>query len=192
MTDPLEIAANAVTTISILLAGRNSVHTWWTGLVGCALFALLFMRVQLYADVTLQVFFIAAGALGWWQWLHGGAQRQPLPIRRISRGVLAVSVAAGAAVALGYGALLHHGTDAYAPFLDSMVLSFSVLAQVLLMQRRLETWPVWWLVNSLAVPLFASRGLYVTAALYAAYWIHALIAWRHWWRVMPRGGAAGA
>lgn len=192
MTDPLEIAANAVTALSILLAGRNSVHTWWTGLVGCVLFGLLFARAQLYADTVLQIFFVGAGALGWWQWLHGGADRQPLPIRRVSRGVLAVSVVVGAAAALGYGALLHFWTDAYAPFLDSLVLSFSVLAQVLLMQRRLESWPVWWLVNSLAIPLFASRGLYVTAALYAAYWIHALIAWRHWWRVMPRTEAAHA
>ena len=186
MTDPLEIAANAVTALSILLAGRNSVHTWWTGIVGCVLFGLLFLRAQLYADASLQLFFVAASGLGWWQWLHGGAQRQPLPIGRVSPRVLALAVLAGAVAALGYGALLHHWTDAYAPFVDSMVLSFSVLAQVLLMQRRLENWPVWWLVNTLAVPLFASRGLYVTAALYAVYWVHALVAWRQWWRLMPR------
>ncbi len=76
--------------------------------------------------------------------------------------------------------MLHAWTDAYAPFLDSLVLSFSVVAQLLLMRRRLETWPVWLLVNTLAVPLFASRGLFVTAGLYAAYWINALVAWRHW------------
>jgi hypothetical protein len=37
VTSPLEISANAVNALSILLAGRNSVHTWWTGIIGCAL-----------------------------------------------------------------------------------------------------------------------------------------------------------
>jgi hypothetical protein len=33
----LEILANLMVTLSIVLAGRNSIHTWWTGIVGCAL-----------------------------------------------------------------------------------------------------------------------------------------------------------
>ncbi len=67
---------------------------------------------------------------------------------------------AGAAVAVtaAYGALLHRFTDAYAPFADSAVLAFSVVAQLLLMQRRLETWGFWLLVNTVSVPLFASAG----------------------------------
>ena len=160
MTDPLEIAANVLSAASIGLAGRNSVHTWWVGIAGCALFAIVFVRTQLYADATLQVFFIATSAVGWWQ--------------------LLLSVRGGVLGGVAYGSLLHFWTDAYAPFLDSLVLSFSVVAQLLLIQRRLETWPTWLLVNTLAVPLFASRGLYVTAALYAAYWINAIVSWRHW------------
>ena len=55
----LELAANVVITVSILLAARNSVHTWWTGIVGCVLFALVFHGAKLYAEVGLQAFFIA-------------------------------------------------------------------------------------------------------------------------------------
>lgn len=40
----LEVAANVVATVSILLAARNSVHTWWIGIIGCVLFAVLFFR----------------------------------------------------------------------------------------------------------------------------------------------------
>lgn len=50
----LEIAANAVMAASILLAARNSVHTWWTGIIGCSLFGFLFWHTRLYADVLLQ------------------------------------------------------------------------------------------------------------------------------------------
>jgi nicotinamide mononucleotide transporter len=58
-----------------------------------------------------------------------------------------------------------------------------VIAQLLLMRRRIETWPFWVVVNLIAVPLYASRGLQLTAALYAAYFFNALWAWRHWRRL---------
>ena len=83
---------------------------------------------------------------------------------------------AGAVGTAAYGLMLKHYTNAYAPVIDSAVLMFSVIAQVLLMGRRIENWPVWLLVNTVSVPLYASRGLYLTAALYAAYWINALVA----------------
>jgi len=59
----LEIAANGMTALSILLAGRNSVHTWWTGITGCVMFAFLFYATSLYADVVLQLFFVVTSVL---------------------------------------------------------------------------------------------------------------------------------
>lgn len=178
----LEIAANVMAAASILLAARNSVHTWWTGIVGCSLFGLLFWHTQLYADVLLQVFFVVASLFGWWNW-HASANHAALPIQRTRLRSFALMSVAAVLAALAYGTLLHRFTDAYAPFADSAVLCLSVLAQLLLMQRRVETWPVWILVNSIAVPLYASRGLSLTSVLYAAYWINAWLAWRHWHRL---------
>lgn len=175
----LEIAANVVMSVSILLAGRNSVHTWWIGIIGCVLFGLLFFQSQLYADVTLQIFFIATSAYGWMQWRHGN-NGQVKPISRASFRHIALIAPLGLLVAVLYGLLLHRFTDAYAPFLDSLILTFSVIAQWLLMQRRLECWWFWLLVNGIAVPLFASRELYLTSFLYACYWVNAIVAFYYW------------
>ena len=38
------------------LAGRNNVHTWWTGIVGCAVFSWVFLEARLSGDGGLQVF----------------------------------------------------------------------------------------------------------------------------------------
>lgn len=95
---------------------------------------------------------------------------------------------AGIAAVVIYGMLLHRWTNAYAPFIDSAVLVFSVIAQFLLMSRRIETWAFWLLVNTVAVPLYYSRGLHLTAVLYAAYWFNALLSW-YWWRVQARRAA---
>lgn len=177
-----EIAANAFVAAAIFLAGRNNIHTWWAGIVGCAMFAWVFYDARLYADVTLQGFFIATSIYGWWKWLHGD-QGAELPVRFSAPRLLALAVTAATAVALGYGWLLWRFTDAYAPFLDSVVLAFSVLGQLLMMERRVENWWSWLLVNTIAVPLYASRGLYVTSVLYAAFWINAVVSLIHWRRL---------
>lgn len=183
MTGNLEIAANLVTTASILLAGRNSIHTWWTGIAGCILFGALFFQTQLYADVVLQAFFLVTSLAGWWAWRQG-VRDEPLPISRTERRLLLALIPAGLLTTALYGALLFHFTDAFAPFVDSAVLVFSVVAQFLLMRRKLETWMFWLLVNTIAVPLYASRGLYLTAFLYMVYWINASISWFVWRRRM--------
>ncbi|MFL6656556.1 MAG: nicotinamide riboside transporter PnuC [Massilia sp.] len=182
MIGPLEISANVVTAVAIFLAGRNNIHTWWTGILGCSLFGVLFYQSNLYADVLLQLFFVVSSAVGWWQWLRG-AKGEALPISHARFSTLLMIVPAGAAATAAYGALLHYYTNAYAPFLDSTVLVFSVVAQFLLMQRRVDNWPVWVLVNSIAVPLYFSRGLYLTSFLYACYFINAVVSWVVWRRL---------
>jgi|AraplaDrversion2_2_1032049.scaffolds.fasta_scaffold01052_26 nicotinamide mononucleotide transporter len=178
-TAPLELAANVFTSAAIVLAGRNNVHTWWTGVVGTALFGLLFAQNRLYADVALQVFFIITGLLGWWKWLRG-QEGEPLPVTHAGLPSMLWIVPLGAAATAAYGAMLHHFTNAYAPFPDSAVLVFSIIGQLLMMQRRVENWGFWLLVNTIATPLYFSRGLHLTAVLYAGFWINALVSWRSW------------
>lgn len=177
---PLEIAANSVMALATILAGRNNIHSWWLGIVGCALFSVLFYDVKLYADVALQLFFIVTCLIGWREWAAGDHGRQ-MPITSVKAATLAWMTGAGIVGAAAYGLMLHNFTNAYAPFIDSTVLAFSIIAQLLLMARRIETWPVWVLVNAVSVPLYLSRDLTLTALLYAGYLINALVSWR-WWR----------
>lgn len=179
----VEIAANGFSAASVLLAGLNRIHNWWLGIVACVLFGWVFFEARLYADVTLQLFFIVTNAIGWWSWARGGAAAE-LPVRRTPARSLAAMLAAGAAVTAGYGWLLHRFTNAYAPFVDSAVLALSILAQLLLMRRKYESWWFWLLVNTISVPLYLSRGLTLTAVLYAAFWVNAAVALVRWRRLV--------
>jgi|SRR5699024_6187083 len=174
----LEIFANLANLTSVFLAAKNQRHTWTIGIFACLLFAWLFYQVQLYADVTLMFFFIITSAIGWWQWQPGKVSAD---IRRTAWPQLLLFALIAVATLIGYGYLLHSTTDAYAPFADSAILAFSVLAQLLLMNHRLEAWWFWLVVNSIAVPLYAIRGLEITALVYAGFWLNAffgLYSWR--------------
>lgn len=183
---PLEIVANLSNLLSVFLAYRNNIHTWWVGIIATILFAFLFFEVKLYADVTLQFFFIGTSIFGWWNWLKGGQGSQELMVGRVRVPTLLVYVAVSILILIIYGALLHDLTDASYPFIDSVVLVFSVLAQFLLMSRKLETWIFWIVVDLIAVPLFASKGLYLTSAIYFAFLVNAVLGLRNWTKIYAR------
>jgi len=181
----LEVFANISNLISVFLANRNNVHTWWTGIIGTILFAFLFFEVKLYADVVLQIFFIITNIYGWYIWLFGSVENRELPISRISFRQLIFFAAIAILITFGHGLLLHSLTDASFPFIDSIVLVFSIIAQFLLMKRKLESWCFWILVDAVAVPLYAAKELYLTSAIYFLFLINAvwgLINWMKIWR----------
>lgn len=178
---PLEVAGNVFVLASVYLARRNSVHTWWATMVGVTLYGVLFYEARLYADVVLQAFFFATAVVGWRAWLHGGAGGDELPVTTLApaeRGgaVLAVVVAA---VAMGY--LFGRFTDAALPYADSFILGGSVVAQLLMMRRKLDHWPIWIVVDVVAVGVYATKELYLTAAVYALLLVisvQGLVVWR--------------
>jgi nicotinamide mononucleotide transporter len=185
----MEWAANITTAVCIFLAGRNNVHTWWTGIVACIFFGIFFFDLKLYADVTLQGFFIVTGFIGWYYWLKKTSITKVTPITFARKDTIITMTLAAIVVAIGYGYLLHRFTDASIPFLDALVLTLSVIAQLLLMRRQVQTWPLWLLVNTISVPMYLYKEAYVTAAMYSLFWINAIVSWRHWLDLMDDGKA---
>jgi nicotinamide mononucleotide transporter len=181
----LEIFANIFNLVSVFLANRNNVHTWWIGIIGGVLYGVMFYQVKLYADVILQVFFILTNLYGWWAWLRGGAESEELPITRVGFGQLILFSTAAIILTIGHGFLLHSLTDASFPFVDSTVLVLSIIAQFLLMRRKLESWIFWIIVDMIAVPLYAAKDLYLTSAIYFLFLLNAvwgLLNWLKLWR----------
>jgi nicotinamide mononucleotide transporter len=93
---------------------------------------------------------VISSAVGWRHWLRGDRGRA-LQVAPADFRSLAWTLPAGLGASAAYGAMLHYWTDAYAPFLDSAVLVLSVIAQLLLMGRRIENWLFWLAVNTVAV-----------------------------------------
>ena len=189
---PLEVAGNAFTLASVYAARRNSAHTWWTGLVGVSLYGVMFWGVKLYADVVLQVFFFGTCLAGWWQWQRGGEGGTELPVTALTA---RQRVGAGLAVlgaALFFGTVFGRFTDAALPYADSYILGGSVVAQLLMMRRKRDHWPVWITVDVVAVAVYAAKGLYLTSAVYAVLLALCVQGMAEWRRIAAAQGAMPA
>jgi nicotinamide mononucleotide transporter len=55
----------------------------------------------------------------------------------------------------------------------------------LMAQRYLICWPIWALVNSLSIVLFARQALWATTALYALQLVLSGVGYRMWLRASP-------
>lgn len=163
-----------------LLVQRN-VWNWPIGLVNNALFFALFWSAKLYADATLQIAFFALGVYGWWRWVAGSAGAVGLVVRCTRPGEWIGLSGAALTGTVGVAWLLATRTDSPAPVPDAAVMTLSLAATYGQAQRLVESWWVWIAVDVLSVPLYLSRGLYPTAALYFVFGcmcVSGLLAWQ--------------
>jgi nicotinamide mononucleotide transporter len=176
----LEIFAALLGVMNVMLVIRRSIWNYPSGIAMVSLYFFIFYDARLYADALLQIFFLVIQLYGWSNWLRSGRASGTVVVERLGVGARLAWLAGTAVAVLVWGAAMARFTDAAAPFLDSAVAGLSVSAQWLLALRKIESWALWIVVDLLAIGLFLSRGLEVTAALYALFLLLAvagLFAW---------------
>ena len=179
---PLELLAAAFGVVSVYLSTRENILSWPTALVNVGLYTIVFYEARLYADMGLQVVYFSLSLYGWYEWKFGGEHRTVLHVSRASArlwiGLAAVNLTAWAAL----GTFLARSTNAAIPWLDSLLTTTSLCAQLMMTRKVLENWAVWIVLDIVYVPTFISRGLYATAVLYAIFLVLAVLGWREWKR----------
>lgn len=182
MPSTLEWVAVALGIINIALLIRRNIWNYPFGMAMVALYFLIFRDARLYSDMLLQLFFFAVQALGWWAWVRAGGLDGPVEAQRMAgRQRLFWLLATGVATGL-WGWAMQHYTNAAAPWWDAAVAMGSVAAQIMLVRRYFENWFVWILVDMLAIGLYWSRDLHLTAGLYALFLVMCLLGLREWLR----------
>jgi nicotinamide mononucleotide transporter len=174
----LEVAGVVTGAACVMLVVRRSIWNFPVGIASCTAYLVFFAEGRLYADAGLQVVFIVLGIHGWVAWARG--RTSSIPIRRVPLGELTVLAAAFPVAWLALTRLLEHFNGA-APVYDAFVTTLSLAAQWLLNRRYVESWLGWIVVDQVSVVLFWSRGMHLTAVLYAlflAMCVAGLIEWR--------------
>ena len=190
MMSSTEIAGFVLALLMVLCNIRGLHWGWPLAMASSALYFEVFKASQLYGEAGLQLVFVALAAWGWWQWLRKGDDAQPaLTIQRLSaRGwwvVLVCSATLWPALAL----VLQRFTDSDVAWWDALPTALSLVGQVLLGRKYLENWLVWGLVNAFSVGLFAHKGLWLTALLYALFAGLSCWGWRTWQRQLSASPA---
>ena len=178
----LEIIAVVVSVLAIWLTARRAMACWPLGLLSCALYAKVFFDVRLYADMTLQALFGALIVYGWFDWSRGRRDQGDVMIAPLRLGPALAGLGIGALGAVVIGGLLSHYTNAALPWMDAALSSFSLVAQYWTARRHAANWLLWIMVDTIYVGMFVFKALWLTAGLYAALTVLAVIGYRRWMR----------
>ncbi|HPU50751.1 MAG TPA: nicotinamide riboside transporter PnuC [Burkholderiaceae bacterium] len=161
---------------------------WPLAIVSSALYGWLFYVNRIYGDASLQVFFAATAAWGWWQWLFGRRAGDPagarLQVARLRPATVGAAALVWLTAWLVLGALLDRFTDTDVPYLDAFPTAGSVIGQLLLARKYLENWWVWLVVNVASIALFSWKALWLTAVLYAVFLVLSAIGLRRWQKTL--------
>ena len=184
--NPIEWVAAGLGLINVALVVRRSLWNYPFGIVMVALYFFIFAEARLYSDALLQIFFLVIQLYGWWNWRVSRADADEVVVEVLTPLARMGWLAGTAGFALVWGEGMARYTDAAAPYVDALVAGASVAAQILQSQRKLECWVLWVAVDVIAVGLYWSRGLGLTAALYAVFLGMAAYGGWAWWQQLQR------
>ena len=198
----LQIAGVVLGLLYLWLEYRADIRLWIVGLVMPLVHGALYYKAGLYADCSMQVYYVLAGLYGWLVWRNAPRKKpktarnaaaagptdqtarsaEPAAVRightplRYVTGLIAVYAAAHAGIYF----LLSRFTNSTVPFWDAMTTAASIVAMWMLSRKYIEQWLVWLAVDLITIGLYLYKGIPLTAGLYALYSALAVAGYLRW------------
>lgn len=166
----------ACTYLCVVQSRKNYIF----GIISVASLVVLFYQAGLYSSMVLNLYLFPTLVWGWFRW---GKDECTRPVKWVELkwwpayiGITAITWYILTALAEYMSATL--------PATDSFILAFSILAQFLLDQKKIETWAVWITVNVVAIYTYWEAGLVIVALQYVLFLVNAFLGFAMWKRSM--------
>ncbi len=181
----IELTGALLGLLYIFFSIRQHILTWPTGLFTSLLYTFVFFQSGFYADMGLQVYYVAISIYGWYFWLRGGKHRVPdeshhVPVKKtpVKRFILSFAVTVFIYVLILV--ILLNFTDSTVPYMDSMTTALSITATWMLARKYIEHWLIWIFVDLFSAGLYIYKDLWPTAVLFLVYTAMAFVGYIEW------------
>lgn len=180
-TNWIELVGAILSLIYLNLSIRQKVSLWFYGIVSSLFYIFIFFQAKLYADMSLQFYYVVISIYGWTNWNQGQTEDgEELPANQLNKRLMLNLVIATGLIYVIYYLILSRFTDSTIPKADSLVGALSVVATWMLARKLIENWLVWIVADALCVGLYIYKGLYPTAILFVIYTVMAGVGYWQW------------
>jgi nicotinamide mononucleotide transporter len=187
----IEIFGAITGIIYVIFEIRQTIWLWPLGIVTSGVYVWIFFTSKLYADMSLQGYYVIISILGWYWWLRGRSgeresgrmgegEKIVLQVSRLKRKTGIVLCVVFIILYILMWLILSGLTDSPVPGWDAFLTSLSIVATWMLARKIYEHWLLWIVVNILSVILYFTRGLYPTVILYLVYAVMSFTGLRIW------------
>jgi len=178
-----EILGTILALISLYYQTIQHKWLWPFSIISSAIFAYIFFIAEIYADMSLQLYYVVISIYGWYVWSkmqeNSNGKGEIQSIFKIPYlGIKLIAITSIIFIAISQ--LLIYYTNSTVPYFDAFVTSLSITATWMLARKYLEHWLVWIFVDLISTGLYFYKGLYVTILLYIVYTVFAVIGYVIW------------
>lgn len=161
-----ETIAVSFSLLCVWFSVRKSIWNWPMGIIGVSAYLVLFYDIKLYADMTLQVFFLAQGFYGWYNWNIGKRESERIIVSTLQNKQRFAMAIAIVLLTFSWAMLLQRFTDASLPYVDAFASTTSLAANWLMARKKIENWILWITADIVYIGLFWNKELYLSCGIY--------------------------
>lgn len=171
--------------VQVLLAQRNNIHNYLFGIGGIILALYVKFNAKLYAEFSLDIYYLVMSIYGWVFWKYG-KQKSAAPISFTTYKEQYKAMGIVIATFTIFYIFLTQFTNSDVPFLDSLVTAFAWAGMWLMAKRKIENWILLNISNIISIPLLIHKDLYLYALLSAFLFIVAIFGYINWYKIIKQ------
>lgn len=184
----LEIIGAISGLVYLYFSVNQKVWLWPVGIISSAFFVFVFFKAQLYADMSLNIYYLAVSIYGWYHWLRrkDNASHESIKIEVLSLKNWFEYLVFTALLTVIFSWVLIHIPEkigwlpSSVPIWDSFLTAGSIIATWMLARKVLEQWLWWIVIDAISVAIFIYKDLYFTAGLFVVNTIMAIVGYIKW------------
>ena len=164
----------------LLLAIKQNISCWFAAFFSSLLYFFVMYSAGLYMEAGLQIFYCIMAVYGWTQWRITLPGNSKFLVKTWNRDQHIKAILLIILLAIVSGWALEKFTNAALPFLDSLTTWGAIVTTYMVAKRLLENWIYWFVIDTISVFLFYSRGLILTSILFLVYLIIIYFGYKSW------------
>ncbi|MGY3055310.1 nicotinamide mononucleotide transporter [Pedobacter sp. UYEF25] len=169
----------------VLLAKRNNIWLYPTGILSVVLSMYLLLNVQLYAETLLNIYYLVMSIYGWIIWKKTKAAGA-MQVSYASKNELLIAISISAFGFILLYLILRHFTNSDVPIWDAFVSATAWAGMWLLAKRKIENWIFLNISNLVAIPLLLHKHLAMFAVLTIVLFIVAIFGFLDWKKIINK------
>jgi nicotinamide mononucleotide transporter len=172
----------------IWLSVKQNIALWSVGILSSALYIVVFYKNQLYADMSLNLYYLLVSVYGWihWKKKKNTETKQTLQISELNLWNWIEYLGLSIVLTLALYWILKNVpqklgfSPSSIPFWDALVTAGSITATWMLARKVLEQWLWWIVIDAISIAMFIYKELYFTSFLFLVYTIMAVWGYFEW------------
>jgi nicotinamide mononucleotide transporter len=177
-----ELIAAILGFIGIFFQIKQNPWYWLISIFMVSMYIFVYIDAKLYADMSLQVYYLIMCFYGWYNWVFGRStsRREALKVSRLKKRYYLIITTLGIILFVFISQVLIFFTDSDLPYWDSFTTSLSFIATWMLAKKILENWLLWIIVNVCSVGIYIHKDLLPTSLLFVVLAILAVVGYNTW------------